>query len=299
MFLFGAAVALWPDAREQRRLVDATRTSAHDARPRDRPGRGGGRCSSRCRSSASRRSTDDRLDAPSEDELRRLALVEERDRALAALKELEFDHRSGELDDEDYRELVGPLRQAVAAALRAIEQDRRRDSAVTVRRSSRRRRRNRRPMGRIMLALVVALVLRHAGARRRHRPQAADRHEDLLAAGPARRAEAARAALRSEVAGYTSRIRSLEARVGDVSLRLATLEADLSLHQQRLDALDALFRPADRAARRSCEQQYAHGRSRRLNRRLVDIYESEPAVDARGRARRALDLRTRSTRCST
>ncbi len=68
---------------------------------------------------------DDRLDVRSEGELRRLALVEERDRALAALKELEFDHRAGSIGDRDYRELVGPLRQAVAASLRAIEQDRR------------------------------------------------------------------------------------------------------------------------------------------------------------------------------
>ena len=68
---------------------------------------------------------DDRLDARGEHELRLLALLEERDRALEALKELEFDHRSGGISDADYRELVGPLRQAVAAALRAIEQERR------------------------------------------------------------------------------------------------------------------------------------------------------------------------------
>jgi len=68
---------------------------------------------------------DDRLDARGQDELRLLALLEERDRALAALKELEFDHRAGGVGDEDYRELVGPLRRAVAAALRAIEQERR------------------------------------------------------------------------------------------------------------------------------------------------------------------------------
>jgi hypothetical protein len=64
---------------------------------------------------------DDRLDAPSDADERRLALVEERDRALAALKELEFDHRTGKLDDADYRELVGPLRRAAAAALRALD----------------------------------------------------------------------------------------------------------------------------------------------------------------------------------
>ena len=51
----------------------------------------------------------------------RLALAEERDRALAALKELEFDHRTGKISDDDYRELIGPLRLRVAEALRALE----------------------------------------------------------------------------------------------------------------------------------------------------------------------------------
>jgi uncharacterized membrane protein YdfJ with MMPL/SSD domain len=64
---------------------------------------------------------DDRLDAPTESDQRRFALVEERDRALAALKELEFDHRTGKVDDADYRELVAPLRQAAAVALRALD----------------------------------------------------------------------------------------------------------------------------------------------------------------------------------
>jgi len=39
-----------------------------------------------------------------------LEAEEERDRALAALKELEADHRAGRLTDEDYRSVVGPLR---------------------------------------------------------------------------------------------------------------------------------------------------------------------------------------------
>src|SRR3954453_7712301 len=53
-------------------------------------------------------------------------------------------------------------------------------------------------------------------------------------------------ALRNEVAGYTQRIRALEARGGDVSLKLSTLEADLSPHQSRLDALNELFRVQSR-----------------------------------------------------
>jgi hypothetical protein len=64
---------------------------------------------------------DDRLVPPDELEQRRLELAEERDRALAALKELEFDHRTGKVSDDDYRQLVGPLRRRAAEALRALD----------------------------------------------------------------------------------------------------------------------------------------------------------------------------------
>ena len=64
---------------------------------------------------------DDRLDEPDELERRRLELVEERDRAVAALKELEFDHRTGKIGHDEYRDLVGPLRRQAADALRALE----------------------------------------------------------------------------------------------------------------------------------------------------------------------------------
>ena len=63
----------------------------------------------------------DTLEEPNELERRQLALAEARDRALAALKELELDHRAGNVTDEDYRALVGPLRREAAAALRALE----------------------------------------------------------------------------------------------------------------------------------------------------------------------------------
>jgi hypothetical protein len=62
---------------------------------------------------------DDRLVQPDAAEQRRLAAAEERDRALSALKELEFDHRTGKVSDEDYRELVPVLRQRAAETLRA------------------------------------------------------------------------------------------------------------------------------------------------------------------------------------
>jgi hypothetical protein len=74
---------------------------------------------------------DDELAEPDALERRRLELAEERDRALAALKELEFDHRTGKVSDEDYRSLVGPLRRRAAEALRALEpRSERRNGAV-------------------------------------------------------------------------------------------------------------------------------------------------------------------------
>jgi hypothetical protein len=63
----------------------------------------------------------DVLMQPDELDRRRLALIEERDRATDALRELEFDHRTGKLSDDDYRLLVGPLRRRAAEAARALE----------------------------------------------------------------------------------------------------------------------------------------------------------------------------------
>jgi hypothetical protein len=66
---------------------------------------------------------DDRTGEPEADAAaaERLQLLEERDRALAALKELEFDHRTGKISDTDYAELVRPLREDAAAALAALD----------------------------------------------------------------------------------------------------------------------------------------------------------------------------------
>lgn len=65
----------------------------------------------------------DTLDELDPGERRRLELVETRDRALAALKELEFDHRTGTVSDDDYRALVGSLRREAASSLQALERD--------------------------------------------------------------------------------------------------------------------------------------------------------------------------------
>src|SRR3954463_14535335 len=64
----------------------------------------------------------DRLDELGPEGPGRLSLAEERDRALAALKELEFDHRTGKVSDDDYRAQVGPLRRRAAETLKALEE---------------------------------------------------------------------------------------------------------------------------------------------------------------------------------
>jgi hypothetical protein len=64
---------------------------------------------------------------PAAPEQELIALAEERDRALSALKELEFDHRTGKISDEDYRAQVGPLRRRAAEALRALDPEPRKE----------------------------------------------------------------------------------------------------------------------------------------------------------------------------
>lgn len=65
----------------------------------------------------------DSLGELDEHERRHLELLEARDRALAALKELEFDHRTGTISDEDYRAALGPLRRDAARALQELERN--------------------------------------------------------------------------------------------------------------------------------------------------------------------------------
>jgi murein DD-endopeptidase MepM/ murein hydrolase activator NlpD len=81
--------------------------------------------------------------------------------------------------------------------------------------------------------------------------------------------------LRGEIASVTTQIRTLEAQVGDVATQLQTLQRDLALHQQRLTKLNLLFELRTRKLNFLRKQYQAS--IDRLNQRLVDIYESEPA----------------------
>jgi len=80
---------------------------------------------------------DDRLQALRPEEEARIAFAEERDRTLAALKELEFDHRTGKVSDEDYRAQVGPLRRRAAETLKALEREKKAPEEERVRAAGR------------------------------------------------------------------------------------------------------------------------------------------------------------------
>jgi hypothetical protein len=64
----------------------------------------------------------DRLDTLADPARRRLALREERDAALAALKELDFDRRTGKVSELDAAPLEAELRARAAAAMAALEE---------------------------------------------------------------------------------------------------------------------------------------------------------------------------------
>jgi murein DD-endopeptidase MepM/ murein hydrolase activator NlpD len=134
---------------------------------------------------------------------------------------------------------------------------------------------NRGLMRRIALAFVVMLMLAtpafgdDVGKKHEIDTKISTLHDRLAAQKQRERA------LRNQVAGYTAQIRTLEAKVGDVSLRLKTLEADLALHEHRLGALNSLF--ALQTKRFDFLQQQYAASVERLNQRLVEIYESEPA----------------------
>jgi len=67
--------------------------------------------------------------APTDEARARLAARERRDAAYAALRELELDHRTGKLTDEDYAASREALRAEAIEALRDLEQLEREGSA--------------------------------------------------------------------------------------------------------------------------------------------------------------------------
>jgi murein DD-endopeptidase MepM/ murein hydrolase activator NlpD len=85
------------------------------------------------------------------------------------------------------------------------------------------------------------------------------------------------ATLRTQISDVTSRIRSLEGKVGDVAKRLSVLQQDLALHQERLGKLNALYR-FETNRLHFLQREYLRVVNA-LNQRLVQIYESpDPSV---------------------
>jgi murein DD-endopeptidase MepM/ murein hydrolase activator NlpD len=126
---------------------------------------------------------------------------------------------------------------------------------------------------RLLLTVSCALLLVAPAA-----GQLSDRKESIdariaelnakVAAARAREGE-----LASEITSLTSRIQTLEREVGDVSARLESLEHDLALHREKLARLTALLKLQTERLRFLKQQ---HGVAlERLNRRLIEIYQSE------------------------
>jgi len=78
--------------------------------------------------------------------------------------------------------------------------------------------------------------------------------------------------LTQQISGLTADIRKLEARVGDVSQKLSTLEADLQLHERRLDKLDTLY--AFETERLNFLRRAYATAVHELNLRMIDLYET-------------------------
>jgi murein DD-endopeptidase MepM/ murein hydrolase activator NlpD len=123
----------------------------------------------------------------------------------------------------------------------------------------------------IALLVVLAAATPALGDDVQQRKQDVD---SRIAALDSRLAEQQRSeeALRGEIDAFTSRIRSLEASVGDVTLHLSTLERDLALHRERLSKLTRLFN-LQSARLAVLRRQHALAVDR-LDRRLVAIYVS-------------------------
>ena len=97
-------------------------------------------------------------------------------------------------------------------------------------------------------------------------------------------------ALSTQIGGLTTQIQSLETKVGDVSSKLSALQADLALHQKRLDKLNELY-DLQTQRFRYLRREYAIS-VQRLDQRLVTIYKSNSptTVDVLLAARSFQDL---------
>ena len=88
------------------------------------------------------------------------------------------------------------------------------------------------------------------------------------------RARAKEGVLSTQIAEVTSKIRALEDDVGAAEVRLDQLEGVLALHQRKLDRLNELF--FTQTSRLVFLQSQHKAATERLNKRVVEIYTSDP-----------------------
>jgi murein DD-endopeptidase MepM/ murein hydrolase activator NlpD len=81
--------------------------------------------------------------------------------------------------------------------------------------------------------------------------------------------------LTSQIAVVTSKIRALQDDVDAASTRLGELESVLALHQRKLDRLNELYRI--QTSKLVFLQHQHRSATERLNKRIVDIYTSDPS----------------------
>ena len=117
-----------------------------------------------------------------------------------------------------------------------------------------------------LLLILIVLIPAWLGS-----PARADRLQSLQDKIASASAEEAR--LRSEIGSIESEIRELESQVSGVSVRLETLEHDLRLQQEKLNRILRLFRFQTQQLN-FYQEEYAVSLDR-LNRRLIELYESE------------------------
>jgi murein DD-endopeptidase MepM/ murein hydrolase activator NlpD len=121
-----------------------------------------------------------------------------------------------------------------------------------------------------LVALALAVGAAPAAGDVYSRKQAVDARLSSLQAKIARTHERAQD-LSVEIDTVSKQIQGLRARVGDVSARLVTLEADLALHQRKLERLTELFKLETKRVF-YLRHQYELALSR-WNARLVEVYE--------------------------
>ena len=89
--------------------------------------------------------------------------------------------------------------------------------------------------------------------------------------------------LTSEIEVVTDKIHALQDDVDSASARLNQLEAVLALHQRKLDRLNQLYEVQTRKL--VFLQRQHKAATKRLNKRIVEIYTTEHDIDAQRRAR--------------